>query len=1223
MAARRQGVERFLAELTFSRPADRLPRIVIRVQRDQAQTVKDAITVWGQEVKARVRFSVPYHLRNRAPQPTRKSVRTVMASWNVNGFATKKIELKAALDRMKVGIFALQETNVEDHCWGVSMPGYNVYNSGLDKQIPGARGVSLGVWKSLRSYLVEARPHWIMVKVIGIENEKSWNIVSCYLPHDRNERQRVITQLREVIRQTCARDPEHRTVFLGDFNMSPASVMRRVFNTTSEIRLLPVSGSEMTRQSRGRLKSLDHVLGSAEALKRLKPAKVRRHYDLSDHWPVTVRVRARMIRPRKMADAEAPKKVHRSGLAAKSVLINKDERWEAWLAEIRADPNALKTAEGLDRAAERWIDTSWMIIEKHELVSLKRKTTAEKLPKSIRRLIRDRRRTWKRVVAAEGWLDAALNLDHKAARLQLKAALKLYRATLFSKFIAEGAQLFQGPGNGRAFYRWLNQISKFRQRSRVGAMPLKDHDGNLQYSVEAIAQIWGDHFERLATEGEELAGRDWTERLAELKQHAVLEGVNGPLDWITIQLTLRKLKGGKAPGSDGLPPEYYRLLIQQFDEVENEWKDEPDTPMQWIFFLLLNAIWETQHFPLAWVVAFVLAIPKKGDLTDVNNYRGISLIPIILKILTRVIIDRVTDKLEVAGRLQKEQAGFRRREECMGQVVTLLEVITSRGRKGSEEPTIILFIDFQKAYDNVPHPAVIGKLDRLGIRGEILAFLDKLYQSSKLTVIVESLKSRVIALEKGIRQGCPASTTLFNVFINDLIIVLNKAGLGCPGILARTICCLLFADDLVCALTTPEELDIALRTIKQWCLDWGLRIGPLKSGIMIYGDDDGAVATACAAIDRVVEGVPIPIVTEYTYLGVEFCSEEAKPELFETHIAKRVAKFRKTRNRLLPFLMSKTIPGHIRVHVFKVIAFPILRWGVEIMGPSADSVAEAQKIYMETVRKIVGSGSQNKIYADAPLYLELGLKPFQQTVMEARLRAYYKFPTLKTLVADLGNRDHHPPHSWFAQTRRWLKRYPRVALEEGEEDSRKTASKKLAKYFRRRLEDSQSADSVAFKRYQRLNFESTRAYHKVAVAFPEVSRGVNWLLRLRVSGVWTVYKAAQAGLIDRDRKGTCALCDTVVTSADNELEHMVLHCTAFDEAREPMQACFANLDYCQLLGGNEPLAPSKTFIGKWTGAKAKTWRESGKPGFYWVAKLLQEIMGPYMKALWDGAEANH
>lgn len=169
------------------------------------------------------------------------------------------------------------------------------------------------------------------------------------------------------------------------------------------------------------------------------------------------------------------------------------------------------------------------------------------------------------------------------------------------------------------------------------------------------------------------------------------------------------------------------------------------------------------------------------------------------------------------GAIRQEQAGFRSREESMGQVCSLIEALLRRARVC--KPTYAAFIDFRKAFDTVPHGALLHCIDRAGVRGRCFSFVRALYSQPAFRVRIGHLFSDSISMQQGVRQGDPLSSILFNLYINSilddlevvkvlqyqLLVVLKKGEL--VGSLSRRSLCLLL---------TPAESGSIITSHEAW-----------------------------------------------------------------------------------------------------------------------------------------------------------------------------------------------------------------------------------------------------------------------------------------------------------------------------------------------------------------------------------------------------------------------
>jgi len=209
-----------------------------------------------------------------------------------------------------------------------------------------------------------------------------------------------------------------------------------------------------------------------------------------------------------------------------------------------------------------------------------------------------------------------------------------------------------------------------------------------------------------------------------------------------------------------------------------------------------------------------------------NNYRTISLIPSIMNLLRAMLTNRIQRRLEERKFFAPEQAGFRSREECMNHALTLIEVAQRRSISG-QQPTYVCFIDFQEAFDTVPHEALFLKMERAGVSGKCLAFFRALYADSWMRIrLGDGSRTPCIRIHRGLRQGDRASPLLFNISINDLLNNYRQYGLEVPWIdwgdpreqrsHGNRLAGLLFADGVVLLAPAPETLAGSMEQVSAW-----------------------------------------------------------------------------------------------------------------------------------------------------------------------------------------------------------------------------------------------------------------------------------------------------------------------------------------------------------------------------------------------------------------------
>ncbi|KAH9276453.1 hypothetical protein BASA83_001149 [Batrachochytrium salamandrivorans] len=356
--------------------------------------------------------------------------------------------------------------------------------------------------------------------------------------------------------------------------------------------------------------------------------------------------------------------------------------------------------------------------------------------------------------------------------------------------------------------------------SRSAAVtPLYNSNGIVQYDPTSILRVMQCHYGSLAadTTGHSLDLQYWHDRQPiQVSPNTPLIRNSDILDqdfsWNQIAAALLQMSPRKAPGDDGITTAFYQAALYM---PANTQEGVPPTPFARALLRVCGQVFASATIPRAWLCASIVSIDKKdGDPLNPGDKRGIALINVGLKLVCKVLQMRIERFVETNNLLSYKQAGFRKREECVGQVVSLVDIILRRQNAGLN--THVLFIDVRKAFNTAPVGALLWKLQNMEFPRRTLAFLKALYTSSSARARAGSLLSDPFPVQRGVRQGCPLSGLLFNLFINDILD--GVAPITVPGLHQDTnpIRGLMYADDVAVFADSEQSLLTVSIAVEQW-----------------------------------------------------------------------------------------------------------------------------------------------------------------------------------------------------------------------------------------------------------------------------------------------------------------------------------------------------------------------------------------------------------------------
>ena len=357
--------------------------------------------------------------------------------------------------------------------------------------------------------------------------------------------------------------------------------------------------------------------------------------------------------------------------------------------------------------------------------------------------------------------------------------------------------------NSKSFYSYVS--SKSRSNKKVG--PLKGENGELTSNNNETAQCLNKYFCTVFTK----------ENLNNLPTPPLFfNGMNEDalfklyLDEDTVLSKLSKINVNKSTG----PDEIHAKLVYEL-------RNELVGPITRLFNLSLVR----GEVPQDWRDANVSPIHKKGNRDLAENYRPVSLTCILGKILEGFIKTAIVDHLERFQLLKDSQHGFRSGRSCLTNLLEFFDIVT---KKLDEEGDVdLIYLDFAKAFDKVPHRRLLTKLYAHGVRGSILNWVENWLNNRRQRVCVDGDFSGWVGVTSGVPQGSVLGPVLFLIYINDIDIgLLSKIGK--------------FADDSkllnnVDSCIGVEEIRSDLRKLEKWADEWQMQFNVDKCSVIHLG----------------------------------------------------------------------------------------------------------------------------------------------------------------------------------------------------------------------------------------------------------------------------------------------------------------------------------------------------------------------------------------------------
>ena len=313
--------------------------------------------------------------------------------------------------------------------------------------------------------------------------------------------------------------------------------------------------------------------------------------------------------------------------------------------------------------------------------------------------------------------------------------------------------------------------------------------------------------------------------------------------------------------------------------------------------------------------------------------------------MLKIILNRLNPQAEKI--IAEEQAGFRPGRSTTEQIFNLR--ILCEKYNQHQQDLYHVFIDFKEAFDRVWHEALWATMKIFNINSNIIKVIESLYNKATSAVFFNNNIGEWFRTTVGVRQGCLLSPTLFNIFLERIMIDALEHHEGSVSIGGKTITNLRFADDIDGIAGAEQELRNLISGLNNTSNKYGMEISAEKTKVMT-NNPNGFVN------DIMINNKKLEPVNSFKYLGAIISDEGSKPEILS-----RIAQTTAALAKLRPIWNNKNISASSKIRLMRSLVMAIFLYACESWTLKSELEKKIQAMEMRCFRRLLGISFKDHI----------------------------------------------------------------------------------------------------------------------------------------------------------------------------------------------------------------------------------------------------------------------
>jgi len=803
----------------------------------------------------------------------------VIGHLNIQGLNSKHDELRVLMQSNKIDIFGITETKLSDShlTEAFSITGFHPpFRRDRDENRGG--GILIYVRECIncvrRKDLESSELEHIWVE-IKQPNSKSFLLCVLY----RNPDARVCWK--EIFENNVeeAQFDDKEVLLIGDFNrdLKNDQIHREWINFTSSLGLTQMINTP-TREFNNSQTIIDHMYSdNPQNIIWTSVPKI----GLSDHYPI-------------FCSRKINFKINKSNHHYITYRSFKTFNEENFLSDLNnVDWNILLDCSDVNETLQSFIETFLAVVDKH-------------VPLRKHRIKRQHQPEW----LNEEIIDAMRDRDKFKARNDM-CNFRIFRNKVSylinaAKKATYEKKIIQGQNNPSSIWKIFKEFrAPNEHKSSISSLNINGTETN---NPQHISDEFNTFFTNIAAKLKENIPTSDFKDIKSFVSKKVPEPMfyNIPfIDEEKVRTMLSNLDASKSTGLDDLGPRFLKLSANIIYPVVHH---------------IINLSISLSIFPDLWKSAKVSPLFKAGSKCDVNNYRPISILPTLSKLVEKHVHDSVMQYLNHYCLLMQTQSGFRKNHSCETALVHLID----KWLKAINDGYIIgvVMIDFKKAFDLVDHSVLLNKLVLYKCSQTTVNWFKSYLSDRKQRVNINGTMSAEKSITCGVPQGSILGPLLFLIFINDLPISLHD-------VINSTD---MYADDTtICDIQTSKDtlktnLQSCLAILETWCTNNGMVLNTDKTKVLMITTPHKRARLGENSISLTFKNVPLQSSNTEKLLGI-YVNENLKWNDHVNKIKKKIST-----NIWLLSRIKMYIPLHARILFYKAYIQPHLDFCSVVWG---------------------------------------------------------------------------------------------------------------------------------------------------------------------------------------------------------------------------------------------------------------------------------------------------